>query len=164
MFQEQWEAEAETIKGFIENASVDGLRASARRIEEEIERRGTGDTARTKVMPDSWYERLDAGIRFAVRVLHAAGIETGQSCEGGEGHDYDRPTVDLASGTGTDGFRALAALAAYGLDVLDVAIVWSVVDGLPTDRFWRIVLRKACHDRADERPIFVSGYVPEVRL
>lgn len=38
---------------------------------------------RTKMMPDSWYLKLDRGIRFAVRVLHARGFETCQSCQGG---------------------------------------------------------------------------------
>jgi hypothetical protein len=162
-FQEQWEAEAETIGTFISGASVDGLRAARGAIEREIEQRGTGTPVRTKVMPDSWYDRLDAGIRFAVRVLHAAGFETGQSCEGGDGHVYDHPTVDLASGTGSDGFAALAALEAYGLGVAEVSIRWGVADGLPTDRCWRLVLRRAHHDRADERPWLVRGWAPEVR-
>src|SRR5690348_9250045 len=50
---------------------------------------------RSLVVDDAWYERVDVGIRFAVRALHSAGIETGQSCEGGPGHAYHAPTIDL---------------------------------------------------------------------
>jgi hypothetical protein len=83
------------------------------------------------MMPDGWYLRLDAGIRFAVRVLHAAGgVETCQSCQGGQGHAYDRATVDLiASSDDALGFRALAALHEYRLPVRDVSLVWSVRHG-----------------------------------
>lgn len=107
------------------------------------------------VVEDEWYEKIDVGIRFAVRILHAAGIETCQSCEGGPGHAYDRPTIDLPAGNRADGFAALAALASYGLDVLDVAILWPVISGLPSERIWRITLRQGVSERAEERPIFV---------
>ena len=42
-------------------------------------------TARTMLKEEAFYQGLDDGIRFAVRVLHAAGFETCQSCEGGPG-------------------------------------------------------------------------------
>jgi hypothetical protein len=51
---------------------------------------------------------LDPGIRAAVLVLNAAGIETFESCEGGEGHAYPVPTVRF-HGDRSEGFRALAA-------------------------------------------------------
>ena len=113
-------------------------------------------------MPESFYQKLDAGIRFPVRVLHAAGgIETCQSCQGGPGHEdaYHEPTIDLiASGEDGHGFAAVAALTAYGIDVLDVAIVWSIKNGLPVSRIWRIQLRRTYEDRADEKPLFTHGY------
>lgn len=115
---------------------------------------------RDQMMADEWYEKLDAGIRFPVRVLHAAGgIETCQSCEGGAGHAYDRPSIDLvSSGSDAIGFRALAALTEYGIDVWDVAIIWAVKHGLPYERIWRVALRHTYPDRAREQPIFVYGY------
>jgi hypothetical protein len=36
---------------------------------------------------------LDPGIAPAVLVLRDAGVETFESCEGGEGHSYPEPTV-----------------------------------------------------------------------
>lgn len=38
------------------------------------------------------YESLDDGIREAVRVLAQAGVETFESCQGGDGHAYPEPT------------------------------------------------------------------------
>lgn len=114
----------------------------------------SANMTQTLVVDDAWYARLDSGIRFAVRVLHAAGVETCQSCEGGPGHAYDRPTIDLPAGNDADGFRALAALVSYGFDVLDVSMIWPVISGLPTERLWRLTLRRAYPERADERPMF----------
>ncbi len=161
-YQEQWEAESAEIMTLVASASIDGLRATAKRVWEEIERRGNGAQVRTRVMPDSWYERLDAGIRFPVRVLHAFGLETAQSCQGGAGHDWHEPGIDLAGGRNADAFAALAAIARYGIDVTEVLLRWSVTDGLPEERHWRIVLRRAYPERATERPIFVYGCVPEM--
>lgn len=112
------------------------------------------------MMPDRWYLNLDPGIRFPVRVLHAAGgIETCQSCQGGKGHAYLQPTVDLISGSSDAiGFRALAALQAYSLPVDAIALVWSIHQGLPYERIWRVTLSKAVPERADERPLFVYSY------
>jgi hypothetical protein len=92
---------------------------------------------RDMMMPEAFYRDLDVGIRFAVRVLHAAGgIETCQSCQGGKGHSYDRPTVDMIAGSDDAvGFRALAALHAYGLPIQDLALVWRIQHGLPSEKF-----------------------------
>lgn len=120
---------------------------------------------RTKMMPEAWYQELDRGIRFAVRVLHARGLETCQSCQGGpdaarpdRGHAYDRPTVDLvASGSDSWGFVAMAALQDYGLRVRDVSLVWDIHEGLPYGKLWRITFWKTMEDRADEIPNFITG-------
>jgi hypothetical protein len=116
---------------------------------------------RDMMMPDEWYDGLDAGIRFAVRVLHAAGgIETCQSCQGGDGHAYDRPTVDMiASDDDAIGFHAVAALQAYGLPVEDLSIVWSIRNGLPYEKLWRVTFSKTLEDRANDRPNFVNRYM-----
>jgi hypothetical protein len=110
------------------------------------------------VMPERWYRSLDAGIRFAVRVLHAEGFETCQSCQGGKGHAYDRPSVDLpAAAADAAGLAAVHALQQYGVDVDDVSIVWPVRNGLPYEKLWRITLRRTYEDRADDIPIFMSA-------
>lgn len=114
---------------------------------------------RDMMMADDWYAQLDPGIRFAVRVLHAAGIETGQSCQGGEGHAYSEPTVDLpATGADATGFAALAALTEYGIRVEEVAMTWTVQNGTPYQKLWRIRLREPYPERAGDQPIFVYGY------
>lgn len=104
------------------------------------------------------YPGLDAGVRFAVMVLHASGIETCESCDG---HVDGDAWVRLpAAASDAQGFAALAALRTHGLDVRRVELVWYVQDGLPGEKTWRIVLRRGGHpERADERPIFVSGHV-----
>lgn len=114
---------------------------------------------RNMMASDDWYQTLDRGIRFAVRVLHAAGFETCQSCQGGKGHAYDEPTVDMVStGDDAEGFGALAALQSYGLPVSAVAIVWPVRNGLPYERLWRITFRREMAERANDTPIFIYGY------
>lgn len=118
---------------------------------------------RDMMMPEEFYQGLDPGIRFAVRVLHAAGhVETCQSCQGGKSHSYDRPTIDLiAGGNDAKGFAALAALTDYGLPVETVAILWNVKNGLPFEKLWRITFTGTMEARANEKPIFVWGYRAE---
>lgn len=114
---------------------------------------------RNKLGSPEFYTSLDPGIRFAVKVLHARGIDTCQSCQGGKGHCYDRPTIDMeTSDDDAWGFAALAALRDYGLSVRDVSLLWRISHGLPFERLWRITFWKPMQDRADEEPIFVFGY------
>lgn len=104
------------------------------------------------------YRALDPGIRFAVRVLHASGFETCQSCQGGKGHSYLEPTVEMiATSDDADGFGAVAALQSYGLPVAAVAIVWPVRHGLPYEKNWRITFFKTMEERADDTPNFIYG-------
>jgi hypothetical protein len=50
---------------------------------------------------------LDPGIAPYVDALRAEGVETFESCEGGDGHACAEPTVRFA-GEREEGFRALA--------------------------------------------------------
>ena len=114
---------------------------------------------RDLMWPEKSYQALDAGIRFAVRVLHAAGFETCQSCQGGKGHSYAEPTVEMvATAHDARGFGALEALCDYGLPVSSIAITWPVCDGVPFEKNWRITFSKTMEDRANEKPMFVYGY------
>lgn len=109
------------------------------------------------------YQGIDPGIRFAVVVLHARGIETCQSCGGGDGHAYDHPTVDLPAGHGDNsGMAALTALYEYGLPVMDLSLVWGVTAGLPGPPVWRITFKESFPDRADEWPMFAWHYQCQV--
>ena len=113
---------------------------------------------RSLVESAKWYAGLDPGIRFPVRVLHARGIHTGQSCEGGDGHAYDHPTIDLSGADDGAGFAALGALEEYGLRVQDLSLLWRVDRGLIMDTFWRVTLLQAWPERAEEIPIFEWSY------
>lgn len=84
---------------------------------------------------------LDAGIRKAVLILNAAGIETYESCEGSEGHSYTEPTVRFF-GEPEAGFRALAIALTYGLPVMKIGRIWTIQDGEPHGPYWEMVFWK----------------------
>jgi len=114
----------------------------------------------TKYWPDeAMYQGLDPGIRFAVRILHARGYETCQSCEGGPGHAYDHPTVDMIAGEDAAGFAAVATLVSAGIEVDTVAQSWRIdALGRPVESVWRIVLKRGYPERADDWLMFKWGY------
>src|SRR6266511_1699482 len=68
---------------------------------------------------------LDQGIATTVRLLVNAGVETFESCQGGEGHDYPLPTVRF-HGPPAEGFRAYAVAVTHGLPVRSLTRVWRV--------------------------------------
>jgi len=78
---------------------------------------------------------LDAGIQNAVEVLVAAGIETFESCEGGDGHAFAVPTVRFHGGYGA-GFRALAVTLDARLPVAELNRSWSIINGEPNGLHW----------------------------
>lgn len=81
---------------------------------------------------------LDDGIAPYVTILRAAGVETCESCEGGEGHTYPEPTVRF-DGEQYEGFRALGIAMRHGLPVAELRRVWDVIDGEPTGPLWEMV-------------------------
>jgi hypothetical protein len=84
---------------------------------------------------------LDPGIRKAVERLQAEGIETFESCEGGPGHSYPEPSVRFY-GTPEAGWRAVGVCLAYGLPILFLRRIWSILDGNePNGPHWEIVFR-----------------------
>jgi hypothetical protein len=114
---------------------------------------------RDHMMPDGFYKAIDPGVRFAVRVLHAAGFETCQACQGGDGHAYHEPTVEMiASADDAQGFGAGAALQVYRLPVSKIGLTWNIRNGLPYEKLWSIVFSKTMEDRADDKPTFVHGH------
>lgn len=82
---------------------------------------------------------LDPGIAPAVAVLQQAGVETFESCEGGEGHAFLEPTVRFHGGR-YEGLRALAAALQAGLPVRALRRVYDVHDGEPTGPVWEMIL------------------------
>ncbi len=88
--------------------------------------------------PAKYDSPLDRGIAFYVNALNDGGIETFESCEGGNGHAYTEPTIRFHGGRG-DGFKALAAAQACNLPVANIRRVWVVNDGELTGPVWEMV-------------------------
>ena len=57
-----------------------------------------------------FYGELDAGIRDAVRLLRDHGWNTTCSCEGGEGHSSEKPSIDIALPNTVSGVEDIANL------------------------------------------------------
>ena len=71
---------------------------------------------------------LDPGIRRAVLILRANGIETFESCEGGANHAMPEPTIRFF-GSQWAGYRAFAVAMEHGLPVLHLRYAFTAVDG-----------------------------------
>lgn len=82
---------------------------------------------------------LDPGINDAVIALRSHGVETFESCQGGDGHAYPEPTVRF-HGDREEGFRALSAAMKSGLRVSELRRVWIVQDDEPTGPWWELTL------------------------
>lgn len=96
---------------------------------------------------------LDRWIGYAVKVLRDAGFETYESCQGGRGHCFSKPTVRFG-GTFTEGLQAVAVALNHGLPVFEVRRFWSIRDGEITGPNWEIVFHpisklKKCQRRAE---------------
>lgn len=87
--------------------------------------------------PDAPSE-LDAGIRRAVLVLRSAGIETFESCEGGQGHAYHEPTIRFHGSTWA-GYRAFAVAMEHGLPVSAVRYTFNTYNGQLGAPCWEMV-------------------------
>ena len=81
---------------------------------------------------------LDAGIRRYVLLLRAGGVETFESCQGGEGHAFAEPTVRFHGGS-AQAYRAFAVAMENGLPVLHLKMSYSVDKGILTGPWWEIV-------------------------
>jgi hypothetical protein len=81
---------------------------------------------------------IDAKIEPIVRILYDNGIETTESCQGGDGHSFHEPTVCF-TGEYEAGFRALAVALAHGLKVSELRRKWNVVNGEPRGPEWEMI-------------------------
>ena len=80
---------------------------------------------------------LDQGIKRYVEVLFAAGVETYESCQGGEGHCYPEPTIRF-HGERSEGFKALAIAREHDFPVRSIRRAWPIIDGEPTGPCWEM--------------------------
>ena len=83
---------------------------------------------------------LDPGVAEYVRVLREYGVETFESCQGGEGHAAAEPVV-MFFGDRSEGFRALDVALKHGLPVLDLRRYWQIIDGEPRGPYWELAFR-----------------------
>lgn len=84
-----------------------------------------------------WLDDLDPRIAPYVKVLHANGIETFESCEGGSDHAMPEPTIRFHGGR-PEGFRALAVAQTYNMPVSELRRSWPIIDGEPTGPYWEL--------------------------
>lgn len=87
-----------------------------------------------------WDLPLDRGISYAVKVLRDSGVETFESCEGGDGHAFLEPTVRFNGGKAA-GFHAVACAMNHGLPVADLRRFWMMVDGELDGPYWEMTFR-----------------------
>jgi hypothetical protein len=85
---------------------------------------------------------LDEGIADYVQALAAAGVETFESCQGGDGHAFFEPTIRFHGHRG-EGFRALGIALQMGFKVSELRRVWSIQDGEPTGPCWELTFVSA---------------------
>lgn len=92
---------------------------------------------------------IDRGIKRAVDILDKCGIETYESCEGGQGHAYSEPTVRFY-GVPEAGWRALSVCLAHGFPIASLKRVWDVLDSNePTGPYWEITFRERVYTTGD---------------
>ena len=89
---------------------------------------------------DDFDKDLDPGIASIVIALCEHGVETYESCQGGEGHAYPEPTVAF-HGADYEGFRALSVAMMLGLPVYALHRVWRMDYGQPTGPNWLMTFR-----------------------
>jgi hypothetical protein len=81
---------------------------------------------------------LDKGIQREVQILRENGVETFESCEGGQGHPFPEPTVRFLGGH-AEGFRALGIALQHGLRVTELRRAWSIQSGEAVGPHWEMV-------------------------
>jgi hypothetical protein len=81
---------------------------------------------------------LDAGIRRFVLALRSGGIDTFESCEGGEGHAFTEPTIRF-NGAMAEGFKAFAVAKELGLPVYKLRLSYSVDGDFLMGPWWEMV-------------------------
>ena len=80
---------------------------------------------------------IDPGIAREVKILWENGVETYESCQGGEGHSFLEPTVRFRGGQG-EGFIALGIALQHGLKVSELRRFWSIQGGEPHGPEWEM--------------------------
>ena len=85
---------------------------------------------------------LDPLIASAVGLLVQNGIETFESCEGGERHAYTEPTIRFHGGI-YKGYQAVTLLLENGHPLTALRRAWMVIDNELDGPFWEVTFSKA---------------------
>ncbi|MDE0534524.1 MAG: hypothetical protein OXI01_24195 [Albidovulum sp.] len=91
----------------------------------------------TRELPTEEIDGIDNLILPYVDILRKEGIETVQSCQGGEGHAYPVPTIEF-DGEASEGWRALAIALQHQLPVYDLNRKWSIENFVPVGPIWEM--------------------------
>jgi hypothetical protein len=83
------------------------------------------------------WSKIDSGIAYELRILRDNGIETTESCQGGQGHPFPVPTIRFCGGRAA-GFKAVEIAVTYGLKMSELRRVWNMQDGELTGPEWEI--------------------------
>jgi hypothetical protein len=107
--------------------------------EPSIYQRITIEEAKARLRSESSppWDEIDAGILPIVRVLYEEGVETFESCEGGDGHAYFEPTVKFHGGI-SEGYRALAVALQYDLNPTRLRRTYYILDKEPVGPDWEM--------------------------
>lgn len=84
-------------------------------------------------------EGIDIGMVPIISLLLARGVETFESCEGGEGHAFYEPTIRF-HGSKEEGYRVVALLSQNGYRVAELRRYWSFIEGELTGPQWEVTL------------------------
>ena len=81
--------------------------------------------------------KVDPGIARELAILRENGVETTESCQGGQGHPFPEPTIRFCGGKSA-GWKALSVTLAHGLKVCELRRVWTILDDEPVGPEWEM--------------------------
>ena len=83
---------------------------------------------------------LDTGIRDYVLILRSEGVETFESCQGGDGHCFSEPTIRF-HGEQHEGYRAFSIASQHGLPVYSLRRYYNVNGKELEGPWWEMTFR-----------------------
>jgi hypothetical protein len=83
------------------------------------------------------WDKMDPGIRDAVKILRDHGVETFESCQGGEGHIGKYPWIRFL-GDRHEGYRVITICAQHGFLLKSISRVYGCIDNEVTEVDWRV--------------------------
>jgi len=83
------------------------------------------------------WSKIDPGIKHELKILCDNGIETTESCQGGQGHPFPEPTIRFCGGRAA-GFKAVEIAITFGLKMSELRRVWNMQDGELTGPEWEM--------------------------